>query len=673
MENFNKNEFGERQDETFESLCCVEGIEGYSIRRLADVDPDGDLRPFERGNERFAFPAVNHFYNDGTFAFGSVGIIRWKAETNPKNPDEPIIRLEASQETPIVVCPTPSTSNVKEVKERLKVGAPVSAAGNVRTLFIPSQTYQHLVRGATYVEGALCSLDECERENVDGETLWRLKPETASLPIYKITSQQTLDLKCLNAQYRFLSLNLGTPIKHIDVKTTKEIVLDVARESWATAVNAAKDIVGGDKTDLEKCLNNMPAETIVEKIACRCDCSVDEAEKYWEETRLYVDGWLKAENEDIKAFVALLERNDEERERYRDFWLDRLWDEVDKEDEKTKARRDAAEKELRLLLEEKKRLEAERDALKAERNRLREEASSASRTLQASANDGGARGRTPLFASGGAFRPIETDKREKNSAEILAQNLKRRVQSDFYKELAAFLVAAVERREPLILAGPCCERIVDALAAACGGRRSGTLVCDGDWDGNAVAQAEDGDDEIVLVKNALHPRWVDRWPNAVAESSKSWILTTPFVEDLTLLPVGFYNYFAPLLTELLVDGANGERKPLIAGKNVEFFRGGEKKDAAFEVEGQSFAKMRASAFYVKRLTTMLRRARQIGTETLKFDATSQTSLTLLCGVAPFALATGNLDVLRETFQWEKTGLDAKCRETISRLLGDGDE
>ncbi|MBR4835356.1 MAG: hypothetical protein IKU86_13655 [Thermoguttaceae bacterium] len=255
----------------------------------------------------------------------------------------------------------------------------------------------------------------------------------------------------------------------------------------------------------------------------------------------------------------------------------------------------------------------------------------------------------------------------------MAQNLKRRVQSDFYKELAAFLVAAVERREPLILAGPCCERIVDALAAACGGRRFGTLVCDGDWDGNAVAQAEDGDDEIVLVKNALHPRWVDRWPNAVAESSKSWILTTPFVEDLTLLPVGFYNYFAPLLTELLVDDANWEGKPLIAGKNVEFLRGGEKKDDAFEVEGQSFAKMRASAFCVKRLTAMLRRARQIGTETLKFDATGPKRLTLLCGVAPFALATGNLEFLRETFQEEKTGLDAKCRETISRLLGDGDE
>ena len=715
--------YDERQKQTFKSLCFVEANAGSVIKRLADVEAD-ELRPFHVDKNRpRKFDNRGLLYHDNIFPEGFLGIIDWTVAPKKDDPDNDFVfqPIREAQETPILIWPTPSTSDLEEVKERLKDGVRVNAKGKIRALFVPNRSYQNLGRGFARVEGALCALEDCDCEDVDGETVWKLKPETARLPIYKITSHQTLDLKCSGSQFRFLtSLNIGIPVKYIAVKTSKEIVLDVVRESWVTVVNTAKDIVRGNKSSVKKCFNNMPVETLVEKIAQRCQCSQEEAGKYWEETRLYIDGWLEGENDDIKAFVELLESNDELRERYYNFWRQQFENRLKEEEKKTSERREAAEKELQNILDQSKRAEEEYNALKDKQKRLTDETAAlasecerkknalrqierelseairrewsaaeenaaefwakkivfSTETLHAVAkqcDDGKNVRKSSLFTPGTVFRPLETDKIDKlPPPKILEQNLKRRVVSDYNRELAAFAFSAFSRRQALILAGPCGERIAEALAAACGGRRPGTLRCDGDWNEDAVAQAANGDDEIILVKNALNSRWVDRWPDAVAESSKRWILTTPFAEDLTLLPQGFYNYFTPILTDILVgkvDGKDGKEERESETWDSEE----ETKKSKFKFDDKSFVKMRANTFYCKRLEETLKRAYQIGTEILKLDEASQTRLTFLFGVAPFAFATGNWDVLRETFEWEKENLDGKCRETIRRLLGDAEE
>ena len=302
MATLNDYAYNDRQEQTFKSLCCVEGIEGCSIRRLADVDGNCDLKRFERKNEEFPYSDWNHFYNGGSFEYGAVEIIQWKPEPNRNDPSKTFFRLERSQETPILIWPTPSTSNVEEVKERLKVGVRVKAKGKMRTLFVPNRSYQNLSYGLAYVEGALCVWEDCDCEDVDGETVWKLKPETSFLPVFKITSRQTIEIKCLDKQFRFLnSLNLGTSIKDIVVKTPKEIALDVINEKWPSVVNAATDLNRGDKQAIKKCFERLPVATIVEEIARRYKCSLEEAESYWEETRQHVDGWIEVEDDDIRS------------------------------------------------------------------------------------------------------------------------------------------------------------------------------------------------------------------------------------------------------------------------------------------------------------------------------------------------------------------------------------
>lgn len=713
--------YDERQKQTFKSLCFVEANAGSVIKRLADVEAD-ELRPFHVDKNRpRKFDNRGLLYHDNIFPEGSLGIIDWTVAPKKDDPDNDFVfqPIREAQETPILICPTPSTSDLEEVKERLKDGVRVNAKGKIRALFVPNRSYQNLGRGFARVEGALCALEDCDCEDFDGETVWKLKPETARLPIYKITSRQTLDLKCAGSQFRFLtSLNIGIPVKYIAVKTSKEIVLDVVRESWVTVVNTTKDIRRFDKPEAKKYFNNMPVETIIEKIARRCKCSSEEASKYWEETRRYIAGWIEAEADDIKVFVEFLERNDKLREDYYNLWLGRLTEQLEAEEEKNKEQREAAEKELQDVLEEKKRVEKERDALidakerlngeikelqlenERKKNALRQierELSEAIRrewsaaeenaaefwakklvfsaeTLHAVAkqcDDGKNVRKSSLFTPGVALS-VETEKNDKTSfGKALAERLEKQIESDFVEELAAFLIAAFSRRQALILAGPCGDRVVEALAVV-RGRRPGTLRCDGDWNEDAVAQAGGGDDEIILVKNALNPRWVDRWSDAVAESSKRWILTTPFAEDLTLLPQGFYNYFTPILTDILVgkvDGKDGKEERESETWDSEE----ETKKSKFKFDDKSFVKMRANTFYCKRLEETLKRAYQIGTEILKLDEASQTRLTFLFGVAPFAFATGNLEVLREMFEWEKENLDGKCRETIRRLLGDAEE
>ncbi|MBQ8286348.1 MAG: hypothetical protein IJZ10_08595 [Thermoguttaceae bacterium] len=574
---FNDHARNDRQEQTFKSLCCVEGIEGFSIRRLADVDENSGLRRFERQKEEFPYSDWNHFYNGGSFEVGAVEIIQWKPEPNRNDPSKTFFRLEKSKETPILVCPVPSARHVEEVKERLRVGVNVKTKGNVRALFVPSQFYQSLIRGLAYGEGALCTLEECDCKYINGETVWKLKPETAFLPVFKISSRQTIDIKCLNEEFCFVRfLDLGNPTKDIAVKTPKEIALDVLNEKWPSVVNAAKELTRGGKQPIKKCFESLPGTTIVEEIARRYKCSLEEAETHWEETRQYVDGWVEAEDADIKAFIKLLESNDELRERYYDFWRQQFENRLKEEEKKTSKRREAAEKELQNILDQSKRAEEEYNALKDKQKRLTDETAALASECERKKNalrqierelseairrewsaaeenaaefwakklvfstetrrDGANRSddgknvrKSSLFTPGTVFRPLETDKIDKlPPPKILEQNLKRRVVSDYNRELAAFAFSAFSRRQALILAGPCGERIAEALAAACGGRRPGTLRCDGDWNGDAVALAADGDDEIVLAKNALNPRWVDRWPDAVAESPKQWILTTPF-------------------------------------------------------------------------------------------------------------------------------------------------
>ncbi len=727
MASFNDDySYDERQKQTFKSLCYVEANAGTVIKRLADIEAD-ELRPFHVDKNRPSkFDNRGRLYHDNIFPEGFLGVIDWTVEPKRDDPDNDFVPqpIREAQETPILIWPTPSTSDVEDVKERLKVGVRVNVKGKIRTLFVPKRSYQNLSYGLAYVEGAFCALEDCDCEDVDGETVWKLKPKTSFLPVFKISSCQTIEIKYLDKQFRFLnSLNLGTSIKDIAVKTPKEIALDVVNEKWPSVVNAAKELNRGDKQAIKKCFERLPVATIVEEIARRYKCSLEEAESYWEETRRYVDGWIEVEDGDIKAFIELLERNDELRERYYDFWLQQFENQLKEEEEKTKERREATKKELQNVCKQKERVEKERDALIEAQKRLIDETAAlesecerkknalrqierelseairrewsaaeenaaefwakkvvfSTETRRDGANqsdDGKNVRKSSLFTPGTVFRPLETGKIDRfPTAKILEKNLKRRVVSDCNEELEAFVLAAFELGEALILAGPCGERIVDALAAACcEGRRPGTLRCDGDWNEDAVAEAEAGDDEIILVKNALNSRWVDRWPDAVAESSKRWILTTPFEEDLTLLPKGFYNYFAPVLTEMFVVDVNCEDKPLAAGKSVPRDRSNEKiKEVKFNFDGESFGKMRASAFYCKRLEATLKRAYQIGTEILKLDEASQTRLTFLLGVAPFAFATGNLDVLREAFEWEKEKLDDNCRKTIRRLLGDAEE
>ncbi len=713
--------YDERQKQTFKWLCFVEANAGTVIKRLADVEAD-ELRPFHVDKNRPPkFDNRGRLYHDNIFTEGFLGIIDWTVAPKKDDPDNDFVfqPIREAQETPVLIWPTPSTSDVEEVKERLKVGVRVKAKGKMRTLFVPNRSYQNLGRGFARVEGALCALEDCDCEDVDGETVWKLKPETAFLPVYKISLRQTIEIKCLDKQFRFLnSLNLGTPNKNIAVKTPKEIALDVVNEKWPSVVNAAKELNRGDKQAIKKCFESLPVTTIVEEIARRCQCSFEEAETHWEETRRYVDGWIEVEDGDIKAFTELLERNDELRERYYNFWRQQFKNRLKEEEKKTSERREAAERELQNILDQSKRVEEEYNALKDKQKRLTDEtavlASECERkknalrqierelseairrewsaaeenaaefwakkvvfsteTLRDGAkqcDDGKNVRKSSLFTPGVALS-VEAEKNDKLSFDkALAEHLEKQIESDFVEELAAFLIAGFTRREPspLILAGPCGDRVAEALAAV-RGRRPGTLRCNGDWNEDAVAQAANANDEIILVKNALNPRWVDRWPDAVAESSKRWILTTTFPEDLTLLPQGFYNYFTPVLTDILVGKVDGEE----AGESETWDSAEEEtKGSKFKFDDKSFVKMRANSFYCNRLEETLKRAYQVGRKEFQFDDKSQTRLTLLFGVAPFAFATGNLDVLREAFEWEKEELDGKCRETIRRLLGDAEE
>ena len=747
MATFNDYKYDDRQEQTFKSLCFVEANAGSVIKRLADVEAD-ELRPFQEDRERpRKFDNRGFLFNDGDFSAGFIGIIKWTVEPNNDDPYNDYVRKFKTQEKPILIVSRKLFQSVNFIKDKLKEGIKVSAAGDFDILFASFNTIKRRY------EGVLCAGNDCEVS--DG--VWRLKSKVAYLPLCYVFQRDTIAFECGGKERRFCRfLNLASDAR-VFIKSEIEIAKDILVKRAVTKDALRQSSLNrGEATKFKEFVSSWRPEQVADEIRETLGCSQEEAEKYAIEARRLIEEALEKEiNEATENLENLRAEETALQERFAQM-RDKLSSleqelaecvEVSEEERRRLEREEAlarqrydetldAQKALAQsvddLSERKSRLEEERDALIKTNERLNQESaerveknkslrqecedlekrkqtlweeiialeeenkeaqkiarelqdtSTAARLSQSdsencnlSVNDDGKNVRkASLFTPGTIFRPLETGKFDRfPTAKILEKNLKRRVVSDCNEELAAFVLAAFERGKALILAGPCGERIVDALAAACcEGRRPGTLRCDGDWNENAVAEAEGGDDEIILVKNALNSRWVDRWPDAVAESSKRWILTTPFEEDLTLLPKGFYNYFAPVLTEMFVVDVNCEDKPLAAGKSVPRDRSNEKiKEVDFEFDGESFAKMRASAFYCKRLKATLKRAYQIGTEILKLDEASQTRLTFLFGVAPFAFATGNLDVLREAFEWEKEELDDKCRKTIRRLWGDAEK
>lgn len=127
------------------------------------------------------------------------------------------------------------------------------------------------------------------------------------------------------------------------------------------------------------------------------------------------------------------------------------------------------------------------------------------------------------------------------------------------EELAKYLYACNQAGISLILAGPGGDAIAKAFSCATSGRNPIQLVCDGDWNQNAINKLLGADSDIVIVKNPFNFKWIDRLPEVIFNSDKTFFLITPFKDDLIVEPADFYQYVLPLFTgELIIDGATND-------------------------------------------------------------------------------------------------------------------
>ena len=139
-------------------------------------------------------------------------------------------------------------------------------------------------------------------------------------------------------------------------------------------------------------------------------------------------------------------------------------------------------------------------------------------------------------------------------AELIEDNMKAAgVITRFRPLISRLLYSAYLQGIPVMLVGPCGEAIAHGFSLAVTGRTAAVLDCSGEVNHSAIEELNQTEDEIVIVRNPLHPDWLMEQTKCENLTGKMTFWVHPYSEDLCVEPKGLYNYVLPVLTEFLAD------------------------------------------------------------------------------------------------------------------------
>ena len=230
---------------------------------------------------------------------------------------------------------------------------------------------------------------------------------------------------------------------------------------------------------------------------------------------------------------------------------------------------------------------------------------------------------------------------------------------DLNKLLSAFLYAAYVQNIPLLIAGPYAHEFADAVSLSVAGRYAGILALDGQCNTDVIKQLETSDDTVIVVQNAFGKDWDDNLLQSLMRLNKFIIWTRPYTEDLLIEPKGLYNYALPLFTEHFV-----ETKPtnqFIPGKHSKEFC-----QYPLQKAPPSRSKMLQKLGISKLATSQLHML--LSNASAMIDLRNR-DLEFLFAILPFAVLTGQKDVLGEILDTEKN-ISNTVKAEIKHYLGE---
>ncbi len=171
---------------------------------------------------------------------------------------------------------------------------------------------------------------------------------------------------------------------------------------------------------------------------------------------------------------------------------------------------------------------------------------------------------------GKAVETIETNHTLDDFHNFLKDNLEEiGINKTHSSVLSLYLTGLICNLSPLLLAGPGSRLIADALSTALESRTADIVdlsTCDYQ---EALTSIKSCSGQVVHLENALMKPYLWTLLQAIRDMRLCVIVSTPFADELGLLPQGTFNYVTPLCTELLFEDGSHENDKLFGAELAE--------------------------------------------------------------------------------------------------------
>ena len=699
----------------FTSLCLV--TTDYSgqawVNRLADIEEDRIVEVRFQEDQPHIFENRDRFYHsNGPDYQDAIGIWKWDAIPSRTNFTRDSVKsYYQSAGNPIRVIPLANVTSDEQLISMLREGI-TEHYYDCDTLFVYRQK-------ALFYHGVLCKKNEFRE---DGENI-KLCENVYTLPIFDIPRTNVVHTK---KHICFLNtFSVGKSHDFIVIgdvsKVIREIIL--ARMTWPIY----KESIGGSKKEWQRCRKIFDLacnESLYEVVERTLKCSTGQAKllvkEFTEHVGTHIDAgdfdsdvlaeivlhhenlkaqceasveekWKAEHKTEIDAAAAEVEvvRKSAEREcaavRKNLQELEQRVQTAEQNKTAVLAELSAAQEKLDGLLAEIEQYEAlGKDTLQAVRSKIAEAQKDMAGFIaelsvvlpQPQVQQEPVKQenkRLPVWRYDAALDyefdddEIEISASWKEEYAQLCDNLSRSLGIDgiLCDMLAAFLYAANNQNEPLLIAGPGGREIANTLSGSMFAARSGHLTLENEFDSDLFDTTRKFSEKVITIHNMFHKGWSATLLQDFARSEKQILWSHPYVEDLTIEPKELYSYALPLLSECFVVDMPQNRHPFVnpniyakrAG-NFKAYRSGKKKPLRLT----AWKRLKLSKMVFNRMERILSDVKQI------MDQESYAKdIEILLGILPMAVLTGKREILKDLLEEEKN-ISREVRAEVERYI-----
>ena len=655
-------------DYPYASLCKVEGRNlygnGLKLRRLVDVKDGVILSQWDS-----EYPQRDTLYENYRTDkdSGFIGVWIWRLEYNPGSGKVDYVQ-SAFYQCPAEIKVLSGCKSTEAIVEKLLAGVDFSPSGN-KILFARNV-------GVNRYTGLLCRLEDLDLR--DGTVA--LKSDVFDLGLFDFTEQEIVRIA---GDAFYFKTSVGLPQKRFPVKNPMEVIRQKVLNLATSTMLKPYGFTNRERQLFHQFLKTLSNSNFYLEIALTCGCSGSSAKQYVDDFVQNAENYLSAEDIDGEILSAVIDHSPALLQKCKELREEDWRREYSEQIKAANTELDSVKKEIRKKQEESTLLDGTYQKALSEIEKTNKEIAERQKFLEnveenlskrmANARKNAADfaaemmgilpflrqepAEIPDFSAASViptlFYPgqkisegqLETVPDWECFLDSLQDNLqeagiaeKNEISETLTRHFALYLYSAALNHIPLLMAGPNGRDIADAFSVTRCGRTAAVLDCSGQYSSDVLTSCIKSEDQVIALLNPLSAGWIGHISELAFIPGKYVFAIQPFAEDLVIEPKGLYNYFLPVLTELLVidTPVSGNYESGFCGDDFVNYRD----------SGSIKSTFKPSRFLgLSRLTET--HFKKILCSFWKISGSENMNLACLFALFPYAYATGQTDKLLE--------------------------